>query len=68
MERKVKLLLDPCKWKGNICLRVLKTKPKQENLVMDKKDNRVFISLNYRSELINAPWKFDVLKISIFAL
>ena len=30
------------------------------------KDNRVFMSRNYR--LIVAPWKFDVLKTSIFVL
>ena len=34
----------------------------RENLVVNNKDNRVSIGL------IVAPWKFDVLKTSIFAL
>ena len=34
----------------------------KENLVVNNKDNRVLMSRNYRS----APWKFDVLKASIF--
>ena len=34
--------------------------------MVNNKDNRVFMSRNYR--LIVAPWKFDVLKTSIFAL
>ena len=37
----------------------------EENLVVNNKDNRVFMSRNYR--LIVDPWKFDVLKTSIFA-
>jgi len=40
--------------------------PPRENLVVNNKDNRVFMSRNYR--VIVAPWKFDVLKTSIFAL
>ena len=32
---------------------------------MNNKDNRVFMSRNYRRV---APWKFDVFKTSIFAL
>ena len=39
----------------------------EENLVVDNKDNRVFMSRNYIG-LIVTPWKFDVLKTSIFAL
>ena len=35
--------------------------------MVNNKDNRVFMSRNYRG-LIVAPWKFDVLKTSIFAL
>ena len=35
-------------------------------LVMNNKDDRLFMSRDYR--LIVAPWKFDVLKTSIFAL
>ena len=38
----------------------------EENLVVNNKDNRVFLSRNYRSD--SCPWKFDVLKTSIFAL
>ena len=38
----------------------------EENLVVNNKDNRVFMSRNYRSD--SCPWKFDVLKTSIFAL
>ena len=34
--------------------------------MVNNKDNRVFLSRNYR--LIVAPWKFAVLKTSIFAL
>ena len=34
--------------------------------MVNNKDNGVFMSRNYR--LIVAPWKFDVLKTSIFAL
>ena len=34
--------------------------------MVNNKENRVFLSRNYR--LIVAPWKFDVLKTSIFAL
>ena len=40
--------------------------PLRENLVVNNKDNRVFMSRNYRSD--SCPWKFDVLKTSIFAL
>ena len=40
--------------------------PLRENLVVNNKDNRVFI---FRTiGLVVAPWKFDVLKTSIFAL
>ena len=39
----------------------------EENLVVNNKDNRVFMSRNYRSQIV-APWKCDVLKTSIFAL
>ena len=35
--------------------------------MVNNKDNRVFLSRN-RIGLIVAPWKFDVLKTSIFAL
>ena len=38
----------------------------EENLAVNNTDNRGFMSLNYR--LIVAPWKFDVLKTSMFAL
>jgi len=38
----------------------------EENLVVNNKDNRVFMSRTIG--LIIAPWKFDVLKTSIFAL
>ena len=41
--------------------------PLRENLVVNNKDNRVLMSRNYIG-LIVAPWKFDVLKTSIFAL
>ena len=34
--------------------------------MVNNKENRVFMSRNYRSD--SAPWKFDVLKTSIFAL
>ena len=34
--------------------------------MVNNKDNRVFMSKNY--PLIVAPWKFGVLKTSIFAL
>ena len=37
----------------------------EENLVMNNKDSRMFISRTI--VLIVAPWKFDVLKTSIFA-
>ena len=40
--------------------------PLRENLVVNNKDNRVFMSRKYR--LIIAPRKFDVLTTSIFAL
>ena len=36
----------------------------EENLVVNNKDNRVFMC---RNSQIVAPWKFDVLKTSIFA-
>ena len=35
--------------------------------MVNNKDNRVFMSRNYRSDTV-APWKFDVLKTSIFDL
>ena len=35
--------------------------------MMKDKVNRVFMSRNYRSDLVS-PWKLDVLKTSIFAL
>ena len=35
--------------------------------MVTNKDNRVFMSRNYRSDLIVAPCKFDVLRTSIFA-
>ena len=38
----------------------------EENLVVNNKNNRVLMSRNYRSN--SCPWKFDVLKTSIFAL
>ena len=38
----------------------------EENLVVNNEDSRVFMSRKYR--LIVAPWKFDVVKTSIFAL
>jgi len=38
----------------------------EENLVVNNKDNRVFISWNCQSD--GCPWKFDVLKTGIFAL
>ena len=40
--------------------------PLQENLVVNKKDNRVFMSRNHRSD--SCYWKFDVLKTRICAL
>ena len=40
--------------------------PLQENLVVNKKDNRVFMSRNYRSD--SCSWKFYVLKTIICAL
>ena len=40
--------------------------PLQENLVVNKKDNRVFMSRNHRSD--GCYWKFDVLKTRICAL
>ena len=36
--------------------------------MVNNKDNRVFMSRNYWTGLIVAPWKFDILKTSIFAL
>ena len=33
--------------------------------MVNNEDNRVFMSQNYRSD--SCPWKFDVLKTSIFA-
>ena len=47
--------------------------PLRGNLVVNNTDNRVLMSRNYRFDvggptLIVAPWKFDVLKTSIFAL
>ena len=36
--------------------------------MVNNKDNRVFMSRNYRSDTVVAPWKFDVLKTSILAL
>ena len=42
------------------------TNVEEENLVVNNKDNRVFMSRNYRSD--SCPLKFDVLKTSIFAL
>ena len=39
----------------------------EENLVVKNKENRVFMFRKYIG-LIAAPWKFDVLKTSIFAL
>ena len=33
--------------------------------MVNNKDNKVFLSQNYRSD--SCPWKFDVLKTSIFA-
>ena len=38
--------------------------PLRENLVVNNKDDRVFMSWS-RIGLIVAPWKFDVLKTSI---
>jgi len=38
----------------------------EKNLEVNNKDNRVFMSRNYRSD--SCPWKFDALKTSIFAL
>ena len=38
----------------------------EENLVVNNKNNRVFMSRTI--SLIVVPWKFDVLKTSIFAL
>ena len=40
--------------------------PLRENLVVNNKDNRVFMSRTIG--VIVAPWKFNVLKTSIFAL
>ena len=40
--------------------------PLRENLVVNNKDNRVFMS--GAIGLIVAPWKFDVLNTNIFAL
>jgi len=37
----------------------------EENLVVNNKEYRVFMSRNYRG-LIVAPWKFNVLKTSIY--
>ena len=42
--------------------------PLRENLVVNNKDNRVLMSGLGTIGLIVTPWKFDVLKISIFAL
>ena len=33
--------------------------------MVNNKDDRVFLSRNYRSDS-DAPWKFDVVKTSIF--
>ena len=46
-------------------LKELKLIP-EENVMVNNKDNRVFMSRNYRPD--SSPWKFDVLKTSILVL